>query len=110
MKFQKNLTKKVKSIMQSDMLAAVAMVSILANVFFIIGVGLFITTNKLDKSAYSLAFQNLCIENYEENAKVAAEDAANPDLALIYFDMLCGGGEFDKYHEEAVQKYLKDKL
>lgn len=97
--------------MQSDMLVSVAIVSVCINIFFFVGVGIYTTTNKLDESAYSVAYSNLCIENYKENAKRAVEsNPENPDIALLYFEVACKEGEFSPYYEDAVEAYISDKL
>ncbi len=111
MKFnRKKLTKKVRGYIKKDMLAAIAIVSLMVNVFFFSGVVLFSATNELDISLYEAAEKNLCVDNYEQNLLDEIDAADEPAAARANLEIACKSGDFERYFENAVQLYLNDTL
>ncbi len=111
MKFnRKKLTKKVKSYIRSDVMGAVAMASVLINVFFFSGIVLFNATNQLDVSLYEASKENLCMTNYDDNLADEMNGADNVAQARANFEITCQSGEFTRYFENAVELYLNDTL
>lgn len=110
MKLQKKVSKKVRAIVQSDMLVAVAITSLCINVFFLAGLVLFASSNRLDEGVYNVAVDNLCNKHYEQNMNRRAELKDDAKTAMLKFDIICNKGEFSKYYENAVEAYLNDKL
>lgn len=110
----KKLTKKVKAAMRSDVIASVALVSVLLNVFFFSGVIIFSASNQLDASLYEAATTNLCNENYADNLmdemELAIEDGRDPAVAKANFEVVCRSGEFEPYYDNAVEAYLNNTL
>lgn len=104
----KKLTKKVKNVMKSDFFASLALVSILFNVFFFTGVVLFRSTNQLDMSLHTAAFDNLCNKNYTENLQEELKASNDPRLTQTLFEIRCQEGDFKRYYENAVQAYIND--
>lgn len=111
MKFQKKLTKKVKSIIHLDLIGSIAVVSVCMNIFFLVAIGIYVTTNSLDKAVYEQSQLQYCIENYEENlVDFMKNNDANPELARLYFEVECNQGDYSDYQDKAVQQYIEDKL
>ena len=107
---RKKLTKKAKLMLRWDILASVALVSVLLNVFFFSGVVLYSSTNQLDASLYEAAEQNLCLDNYTENLEDALRDADDPQAARAKFEIQCRSGQFEAYYQNAVDSYLNNTL
>lgn len=108
--FNKKLTKKVKSVIKSDLIGSIALVSVLINVFFFSGIVLFNATNQLDVSLYNASVKNLCIDHGEENLAAEMAAADNAGLAKANFEVECRTGEFERYYDNAVEAYLNDTL
>lgn len=105
---KKKLTKKVKNIIKSDVFAAMALVSIMFNVFFFSGILLFNSTNKLDLAMHNASIDNLCVDHYEENLVEQMELSSDPALAKSLFEIRCQSGDFERYYDNAVQAFLSD--
>lgn len=103
---RKKLSKKAKAALRTDVIAAVALVSILINLFFFSGVFLFSATNELDVPLYEASVEKLCFDNYSENLTQQLEEAKNPTAAKANFEIACRSGEFQRYHDNAVEAYL----
>lgn len=95
--------------MRGDVFASIAMVSLLFNLFFLIGVVMYNSTNNLDEAAYNSAYANLCDKNYSSNLAERQEEAGNSKQAKDVFNAYCRTGEFTEYFDEAVNSYLTDK-
>lgn len=107
---KKKLTKKMKKALQNDAIASVFIASLLLNVFFLSGVLLFASTNKLDKSVYDAAFNNLCEENYTDNLADTVEDTSDtPGLARMEHEIRCQRGDFEPYYQNAIEAYARDQ-
>ena len=111
MKFnKKKLTKKVKAVMNQDIIVSVAMVSIMINIFFFSGILLFTSTSRLDASLYEASRDNLCVENYVSNLERELEASSDPATTQALFEVMCQSGEFERYYSNAVEAYLDDTL
>ncbi len=107
---KKKITKKIKDLIQYDVLMSVAITSLMLNIFFFSGVVLFNGTNTIDESAFRASYSNLCDKNYVENLKERMEDAKSPELAKIQFEVDCLEGDFGRYYQNAVEAYYTDRL
>ena len=109
MSTRKKISKKAQTIFKSDMFAAVAMVSLMLNLFLVVGIVLFFSTNRLDRPAYRAAYANLCGENYNANLRNQPGYDQSPAEAKAVFNAYCRTGDFVDYFDEAVNNYLVDK-
>lgn len=107
---KKKLTKKIKNLIQNDILASLAFASLLLNIFFFSGMILFSATNKLDEDVFRAAYSNLCDENYVQNLQQRMEESTSPELAQVQFEVDCLQGDFDRYYRNAVEAYYTDRL
>ena len=105
---KKKLTKKIKGLIKRDMWVSVAAVSILLNLFFVVGAVLFATTSSLDSAVYRAGYNNLCDKNYAENLNDRMNDEKDEAKALRDFEVLCLRGDFEPYYLNAVEAYLSD--
>ncbi len=104
----KKMSKKAWKIVKSDMFAAVALVSVLMNLFFFSGLAVFSGTNDLDMSVYEAANERLCNSQYNNNLKKEMEESDNPSVAKAKLEITCRQGDFIRYYDNAVQAYLND--
>lgn len=95
--------------MKGDVFASIAIVSLLLNLFFLVAVVMFNSTNNLDEEAYRAAYANLCDKNYEDNLADREVDAEDTQQAADLFNAYCRTGEFTEYFDEAVSNYLTDQ-
>lgn len=107
---RKQLTKKVKALLRTDVLVSIALTSVLLNVFFFSGVYLFQKTNNLDEWMYRVSYNNLCTENYTENLVERMEESTAPEVAKVRFEALCNTGDFERYFDSIFEAYLADQL
>lgn len=97
----KKLTKKVKKHISDNMLVAVALTSLLINMFFLIGVIIYASTDRLDKALYNNAYTRYCLDDdvivFEEGSLEKSE-----------YEVGCRTGDFGPYYNSALQDYLRD--
>ena len=104
----KKMTKKAWKIVKSDIFAAMALTSVLTNLFFISGLTVFRATSDIDLSLYQTADERLCNDNYAENLVHEMEQSTDPALTKTKMEIICRQGDFVRYYDNAVQAYLND--
>ena len=105
----KAVKEKVNKIIKTDAFAAVTIVSLVINAFFLTGFVYYNSTSALDESVYNLAFDNYCNNRYAKNLEKAIEDSNDEALAMAKFEIKCLNGDFADYHTDTVEQYLEDK-
>lgn len=87
-----------------------AITSVLINMFFLIAVITYNTTNKFDESIYKKAVAEFCDQDYENvssaDTGVFVDDV--PILPSESYAIECRTAEFEPYYNQAVEDYLKD--
>lgn len=104
----KKMSKKAWKIVKADIFAAMALTSILTNLFFISGLTVYRATSDLDLSLYQAADARLCDDNYAENLVHEMERSSDPSLTKTKMEIICRQGDFVRYYDNAVQAYLND--
>jgi len=105
----KKITQKTKKIIKENTLLAVAITSVLINLFFIIGVITFSSTSKFDKNIYVEGMMRYC-DDYDEVKEEGVSAIVNGQEVPqeVIYDITCKSGEFSVYYDEAVEDYLRD--
>lgn len=102
-------TKKVKKEISRNVLIAVAITSVLLNMFFLIGLVVYSSTNKFDSALLVESTKRYC-DNYTTNMNMveyfSTPNGIAPDEAA--HSITCKQGEFFPYYSNAVNDYLRD--
>lgn len=101
-------TKSPDQIVKDNFMASAAVTSIFFNLFFVISITLFNSSNHLDEPLYEVAYDNLCVDRYSTNLKERLASSPDPNLTKARFDIFCQTGEFSEYFDQAALRYLAD--
>jgi heme/copper-type cytochrome/quinol oxidase subunit 2 len=108
----KKLNKKTKKEIKHNVFVSLIVTSVLFNLFFIIGLVTYNSTNTLDEQIYAHAYEQFCQDDTNGNNKVAYiekyENFNGTKEAAASYDIQCQSGEFWPYHAEAFSEYLQD--
>lgn len=102
------MTKKTKKEINRNVLVAVAITSILVNMFFLIGVVTYASTSKFDEALLARATSRYCDDISEIKIPDQNVVPANSIPPAVLFSIVCRNGEFAPYYDQAVQEYLRD--
>lgn len=96
--------------MAGNVFIAVALTSLLINLFFLIGVVLYASTSWFDESMHKSAVARYCDDyrdiDFSDNKtiKVDGKQITPKDM----FNVTCKSGDFAPYYDQAVESYIKD--
>ncbi len=105
----KKIAKKTKKVIKDNMLLAVAITSVLVNMFFLIGVITYASTSKFDAAMLNRANERYCDDITDLD--LAADDLlvnSKSVSAEDYFNVVCRSGDFAPYYLNAVNEYVQD--